>query len=65
MTAFLDDMEWDSEESLLFDWENDRRKHPFVINKMNDDGVRALWEASSVNYNGLEYASIREEIAKS
>ncbi len=31
---------------------------------MNDDGVRALWEASSVNYNGLEYASIREEIAK-
>ena len=64
MTAYLENKTWASEQDLLADWEHDRLRHPFFVEGLDEKRINENWERSSKNYKGIEYASIRDEIAK-
>ena len=48
---------------ICSEWEAERNKHPFIVEKLSPAALAEYWDGSAEKYSGTEYKDIRERIA--
>ncbi|MDR1690802.1 MAG: class I SAM-dependent methyltransferase [Candidatus Methanoplasma sp.] len=49
-------------QSICSEWESERNRHPFAVEKLSEQTIAGCWDDSAKTYSGEEYAGIREEM---